>query len=84
MLVARGRFDEAIDAFERASLFDPLSLSSIASAGDAYFFAGRIDEAMASYDATLQLDPGYAGAQLARAGVMEIRGQYKDALRGYE
>ncbi len=84
LLVARGRFDEAIEAFERASLLDPLSLSSIASTGDAYLFAGRVDEAMSRFDATLKLDPDYAGAQFARASVMEHRGQYRDALAVYE
>jgi TolB-like protein/Tfp pilus assembly protein PilF len=84
LLVARGRFDEAIDTFERASLLDPLSLSSVASTGDAYMFAGRLDEAMARYDAALKLDPDYLGAHFARASVMQLRGQYKDALAVYE
>lgn len=82
-LVARSRADEAIEAMERARNLDPLSLTVTVSTGHAYYFARRYDEAMAQYDAALELDPHYGGAHLGRGWVLERLGRLKEAREAY-
>ncbi|HEX6161875.1 MAG TPA: tetratricopeptide repeat protein [Vicinamibacterales bacterium] len=84
VLLARGRFDEAIDAYERARAIDPLSLTSLASSGDAYYYARRYDEAMARYDQTLKMDPGYIGAIVAKGRLLETLKRNKEAHEFYQ
>jgi TolB-like protein/DNA-binding winged helix-turn-helix (wHTH) protein/Tfp pilus assembly protein PilF len=84
VLLARGRFDEAINAYERARLIDPLSLTAVASSGDAYYFARRYDEAMDRYEETLKMDPGYIGAIVAKGRTLETLGRNKEAYEFYQ
>jgi TolB-like protein/DNA-binding winged helix-turn-helix (wHTH) protein/Tfp pilus assembly protein PilF len=84
VLLARGRFDEAIDAYERARAIDPLSLTSLASSGDAYYYARRYDEAMARYEQTLKMDPTYIGAIVAKGRLLETLRRSKEAHEFYQ
>ena len=79
MLVARGRFDEAIDAYERARLIDPLSLAALTSTGTAYWFARRFDEALERVDAALQMDPSFVEAVVTKGRVLQTLGKFAEA-----
>jgi TolB-like protein/DNA-binding winged helix-turn-helix (wHTH) protein/Tfp pilus assembly protein PilF len=84
MLTARGRFDEAIDAYERARLIDPLSLAAQTSAGYAYWFARRFDEALERIDAALQMDPTFVEAVVMKGRVLETLGKFAEARELYD
>ncbi len=54
------RYDEALPMARRAAELDPLSLDAVVHLGETLDFAGRVDEALAWYQRTLELDPDYA------------------------
>jgi len=45
---------------------------------------GHIDESLQQFHRTLELDPNFAPAMFMQAGVLERRGNFKDALALYE
>jgi CubicO group peptidase (beta-lactamase class C family) len=56
-LLEKGKMDEAIEAFKKAVRCFPLSANAHDSLGEGYMKAGRIPEAVASYERSLELDP---------------------------
>lgn len=56
-LYATQRFEEAVTQAQVAQQLDPGSLFVITQAGAAYFFAGRVDGAMAIWQRARELDP---------------------------
>jgi tetratricopeptide (TPR) repeat protein len=74
------RFDEAVFEARRAQQVDPASPFVNTWAGAAYFFAGRVDEAMASWQKALELDPGYADASLVLARTLLTQGHHEQAI----
>ncbi|HXV65398.1 MAG TPA: winged helix-turn-helix domain-containing protein, partial [Vicinamibacteria bacterium] len=69
-LTGLGRHVEAIDAIERARTLDPLSPEVQSDVGWFYYFAGRLEEALAACERTLELEPGF---DLAEACIFESR-----------
>jgi tetratricopeptide (TPR) repeat protein len=59
LLVALGRFDEAIANAERARELDPLSLIVRSQFGSIYFFAHRFDDSIAASRGALEVDPNF-------------------------
>jgi TolB-like protein/class 3 adenylate cyclase/Tfp pilus assembly protein PilF len=62
LLIAQGRFKEAVEKIERALKQEPLSLSMMCLLADAYAFAKRFDDALAQYDKVIELDPNFRRA----------------------
>lgn len=62
LLVAQGRFTEAVDRIDEALKREPLSLSMMCMLGDAYSFARRFDDALVQYDKVIELDPNFRRA----------------------
>jgi len=67
-LLALGHFDESIDAMKKASELDPLSLIISADLATSYCYGLRLDEAIAQYNRTLEMNSAfdYAHIYLAR------------------
>lgn len=63
LLQSFGRLDEAIALKEYSIARDPVNPRGHHNLGNAYRWAGRWEEAVASYTAALRLSPGYIGAQ---------------------
>jgi serine/threonine-protein kinase len=59
LLIALGRFDEALAEAEKAVAIDPLEPNSLCAAGRASFGARRLPEAEAYYRRALALEPGF-------------------------
>lgn len=57
-----GRLDEAISLNESANVRDPLNPIGHYNLGITYLFAGRWDDAIASFQTALRLSPGIIGA----------------------
>jgi len=60
--LARGLYQDAIAAMERATELDPLSAAMSMALGHAYYFSGQYDRALKQYKATIELDPLFVPA----------------------
>jgi eukaryotic-like serine/threonine-protein kinase len=73
ILLATGRFEEAIAELKHAQELDPLSLIINADLGTTLLFARRVDEAIEQFEKTIEMDENfsYAHAFLCRAYAMK-------------
>lgn len=81
VLTAWGRFDEAIEAARRARELDPRSLTTNATLGVRYYYAGRYPEALAQFDATNEIDPNFGVTQWGMAMTRRELGDLEGAVR---
>ena len=79
-LITRGRFDEAVEAMNRARELDPLSLFMNARVGFAFYYARRYDEAKAILRTTLEMDPGFGQARYFLSLVYSMEERYDEAI----
>ena len=79
-LQAAGRMEEAVAEMETARILDPLSLVMNNVLAEAYFYAGRLDDAIVQINRTLELDPYFRGA-VWNCGILNIfKGKYDKAV----
>jgi tetratricopeptide (TPR) repeat protein len=77
--------EAAVRRFTRAYQLDPKLREARLDRGIVYFREmGRLDEALADFDALLAEDPYYGAALLNRAMLAQGRGQYRQALADLE
>ena len=81
LLVAVGRFEEAIAECRRGVALDPLNANLGHFLGRIYYFARRNDLAEAALRRALELDPNSYWANFFLAVVSEREGRYGDAVR---
>lgn len=74
------RHDEAIVLGEYITGRDPLTASGYTNLGSSYLYAGRWNEAIASYQTALQLSPDYIGARYRVGVALLFRGEAAAAL----
>ncbi|MFW6023460.1 MAG: tetratricopeptide repeat protein, partial [Myxococcota bacterium] len=79
----RGRYDRAIEGFERALELEPGDTSSLFGIGVAHQRADRLDEAARVLDDVAERDPSYPGLALERGRIYEARGRAERAARSY-
>jgi TolB-like protein/DNA-binding winged helix-turn-helix (wHTH) protein/Tfp pilus assembly protein PilF len=75
-----GRLDLAISLRERAAERDPVSPVGSTSLGLYYLHAGRIDEAIAAFEAALTLNPNFRGVKYLIGTALLLRGEAESAL----
>jgi TolB-like protein/Flp pilus assembly protein TadD len=75
-----GRLDEAIRMKEYVVARDPVSPRGYHNLGNAYRWAGRWDDAIASYRTAETLSPGYIGAHTGVAQALLGKGEPESAL----
>jgi len=80
LLQSLGRLEEAISLKEYAVVRDPVNPRAHHNMGNAYRWAGRWDEAVASFRTALSLSPGHIGAQTAIGHSLLGRGEPEAAL----
>jgi tetratricopeptide (TPR) repeat protein len=73
LLVAAGRFDEAIGQIKQAQALDPMSPLANSDVGWVYLFARRYDEAIDQIKRTLDLEPGFGSARACLIQAAGIR-----------
>jgi len=66
-LASRGRLDQALEEMLRAREVDPLSPVVLSGISRIHHFAGRYQEAIASFRQVLKADPQFAGAHFGLA-----------------
>jgi tetratricopeptide (TPR) repeat protein len=74
------RLDKAIPLGEYVTARDPVNALGHANLGLTYFFAGRLDAALASSRTALSLSPGYGGAQYGIGEALLFKGDPAGAL----
>jgi tetratricopeptide (TPR) repeat protein len=62
-----GDFEAALDRFDRAVAMSPQSADAHNSRGNALMMLGRHEDALASFESSLSLEPGFVKAALNRA-----------------
>jgi len=78
-----GRFDEAIEDFNRAIAIAPFFDEAFFNRGIAYEKMGRLDKAIADYTTTIALNPSYYEAYTNRGMIYEKIGQPEKAIADY-
>lgn len=80
LLMATGRFPEAIAAMEQALSLDPLSSQIRSDYGRVVFRARRFDEAVAQFQRAIELDSQNFNAYMRLGEVYEQLGRFQEAL----
>jgi TolB-like protein/DNA-binding winged helix-turn-helix (wHTH) protein/Flp pilus assembly protein TadD len=73
-LTTMGRFDAAIDEAKRSLELDQLSAPASTTLGIRYYYAGRLAEAAAQFQKTLETNPGFSVAHWGLAQCARARG----------
>jgi tetratricopeptide (TPR) repeat protein len=79
----RGRYDEACRLIEQSLTFHR-SAQAYSHLGNALKGLRRFDDAVASYDAAIALDPAYAEAPYNRGNALRELGRFDEAIASYE
>ena len=80
MAASLGRLDQAITLAEYAAARDPVNPVGNRRLGLYYYYAGRLDKAIASFRTTLTLSPGYIGTQRLIGTALLLKGEPQAAL----
>jgi tetratricopeptide (TPR) repeat protein len=83
-LVARRRFEKALQEARRAQELDPLSLTMGALRGITLGVAGQCDAAIDLLSKTLEMDPDFALANLVLAWACSWKGMLDEAIAAYK
>ena len=78
------RIDEGLKSIQKAKEADPAFPASYQNMATYYAASGAYDKAIEEYNALLQTDPKNVRAMLGLAGLYEIKGQDRDALKYYQ
>jgi TolB-like protein len=80
LLMNTGRFPEMLAARERGYALDPLWVGTASAYAEALAFNGRIDEALALMQKTLELHPGSPVAFGYLGWINALAGRFEDAI----
>ncbi len=78
------RYDEALDAYERAILLDPSFARAYNGKGNALYYFKRYEEALAAFERAILLDPDCAPAYNGKGNALYYFKRYEEALAAYE
>ncbi|MDH3651954.1 MAG: tetratricopeptide repeat protein [Saprospiraceae bacterium] len=77
-------YDHAIRVAEQVLKTDPLHMESHWQLGLCYFFAERLEEALASFNNALELDPNYSEGHNWKGVVLGYLGRYDEGIKSLE
>jgi protein O-mannosyl-transferase len=83
-LAAQGRFEEAIDQFQRALRIDPNDADATYNLGNALAQQGSFEEAAKQLQNALQINPGNAMAAYDLGNVRARQGRFEEAIGDFE
>jgi tetratricopeptide (TPR) repeat protein len=79
-----GRFDEAIEDFEKTIALDPSRNKAYDNLADVYFKAGLFEKSIAYLDKSIAIDPADAEAYNNRGVVFDRMGRFDRAFADYD
>ncbi len=83
-LAAAGRWEPALQEFQRIAIANPSDLGLQMALGNAYRASGRSQQALAQYRRINQLDPAYPFAYIKQGELLDELGQPDQALAAYQ
>ena len=83
-LVLLGRYEEALQAIDKALDLNPHNEVAWVNKGNALTKMGRLADALRCFNAALKVNPDYEVAWNNRGNALARMGRYEDALRCYE
>ncbi len=83
-LLARRKYDDAVEAFTHAIELDPKSANRFLQRAQARWWAGRPTLAMSDYDRAIELEPGNAEARLQRGDLYLQNGDLAQAQKDFD
>ena len=78
--MALGRFDEAIESYQKALTFQPNYARAHNNLGLVYVGLGKLDDAVSCYLKALDLKPDYAEAHSNLGATLNMIGKRSDAI----
>jgi tetratricopeptide (TPR) repeat protein len=78
------RYEEALEAFDRALASDPQNLEALMGKGQVLAELGRYEEALRMFDRALELNPDSAETLVDRGKVLARLAYYEEALRMFD
>jgi tetratricopeptide (TPR) repeat protein len=82
--VRAGRYEEALDSFDRCIALEPDSADAYYDRAILYFNLGRYNRAIGDYDKAIELNPNSAAAYNNRGNAYAASHQLQEAIRDYE
>ena len=82
-LAARQRTEQALEQLSEARRLDPLSPVPVAVTGAVLRYARRYEEALASYEQALAMQPTYLPARIGLARTLKAMGRFDEAISLY-
>jgi tetratricopeptide (TPR) repeat protein len=79
-LLYLGKYNEAIECYDKALEIDPKYVSALRNKGLALYYLGKYNEAIECYDKVLEIDPKAADAWYARSCSKVKKGDMDDGL----
>lgn len=83
-LIILGRYEEALEAIDRALDINPYNEVAWVNKGNALTKMGRLVDALRSFNAAIKVNPAYEVAWNNKGNALARLGRYEEALRCYE
>ena len=78
------QFDQAIDSYQKAVLFDKYNSPALYNLGNSYYMKHELEKAINSYQLALKLNPNSAECHFNLATVFSDKGDYKMATEHFQ
>ncbi|OPY55200.1 MAG: tetratricopeptide repeat protein [Methanosaeta sp. PtaU1.Bin112] len=83
-LNAQYKFDDAIQAYDKALEINKSHIAALAGKGEALWNTGRYNESLKSFDEVLNLSPYYVRAWVGKGVAFHSLGNLKESRRSYD
>mgnify|MGYP000874986015 CR=1 FL=1 len=83
-LMAEGKYEQAVDCFNKSISIDPGDAEVYYCKGNALRDLKRYDEAIKSYDKALEIAPEFTMALMEKGKILYLQGKYKNAIQCYD
>jgi len=83
-LYYQAKYDEALQAYEKAIELDPNSANAWTGKGNALAYLARYDESLQAYEKAIELNPNFSYAWTGKGTALAYLAKYDEALQAYE
>ena len=83
-LADQGKYDEAIQAYDRAIELEPKNIDAWNNRGEAFHNQAKFDEAIRCFDKAIEIDPQYAAAWNNEGTVLDDQGKYNESISYFD
>ena len=80
MLFAQGKYEEAVEIYDKIPSPDPRYVWTWVTKGGALKKEGKYEEAIICFDKAIEINPGYTWAWIAKGRTLKKQGKYEEAI----